>query len=78
MINVYALSGCEDTSIVLHEKEFSEEEFEKMCKEAPIFNGWNGKYKSYDSGFIVPYLVKTYGFIDPKYKAEFDVESEVE
>jgi len=78
MLNVYALNEYgEGTSILLHEKDFTQEEFEIMCKEAPIFcNKACGKL--YSAGLITRYLIETYEFIDPKYQAEFDVDQAIE
>lgn len=73
---VYPLTGWEERLIILNEKEFNDEEFETMCKEAPVFDGEWGK--SYDSSLIIEYLVKEYGFIEPNYKAGFFIDTQIE
>lgn len=73
---IYSLTEPDNVSILLNDKEFSEEEFASMCKEAPIFNGCG--QKSYDVSRIVYYLITTYDFIDPEYTAEFDADNRVE
>ena len=78
MIYVYKLIDCNESFVLLNSKEFTSEEFDIMCKEAPIFEGFGGKFRYYSINLIIGYLITTYGFTEPDYKSTFDAGNDVE
>lgn len=53
----YSIGNYEYDVILMHEKEFSEEEFRSMCKESPLTE--YGYYTVYN---VEKHLVDNYGF----------------
>lgn len=72
---LYSLYGYEENRVFQHEKKFTEEEFENICKEVPIIEGYG--YKFYDEEAIENHLVKQ-GFKPVKYQAGFFFDADVE
>ena len=62
----YKIYEYEESITLCHESEFTKEEFEKMCKEAPTCLNI-----SYDVYNIVNYLIENYNFKNINYKATF-------
>lgn len=72
----YNLRGYEENTVIQHNKVFSKEEFQRMCKEAPLDD--SNCTKHYNSSKIVKYLKKRYGFQELKMTAGFFVDNDVE
>lgn len=75
-MHLYSLYGHEDNIVLIHEKEFIKEEFEKMCKEAPMLIIYGKEY--HDSSLIQKYLINNYGFKIVKYTADFFFDDDIE
>jgi hypothetical protein len=73
---IYSIYGYEENTVLQHEKEFTREEFNKICKEAPLFISDFGK--DYSSSNIIEYLINNYGFKEATYTAGFWVDGEIE
>ena len=71
----YSLRGYEDNVLVTHENKYTKKQFEKMCKEAPLYNFGMGD--SYDIPLIMKYLKKKYGFKELVYTTGFFADAEV-
>ena len=71
----YSLAGYEENTMLTHNTKFTEKQFEKMCKEAPLFN--YGTEDSYDISLIMKYLKKKYGFKELVYTTGFFADAEV-
>lgn len=72
----YSLAGYDEKTIIQHEKIFTNEEFHKMCKEAPLVEMNNRKY--YDTENIIEYLSRKYGFKQIKTTSGFFKDDEIE
>lgn len=72
----YSLHGFESNTILMHEKEFTQQEFEKMCKEVPFAEV--GSSKVYDEGAIEQYLKSYYGFKDLNITADLFTDADIE
>lgn len=73
---LYTLYGHEDNIVLAHQRKFTDEQFDKMCKEAPLDCDENASY--YDSGNIKEYLIEKYGFESVEYVAGFNFDDDVE
>lgn len=74
---LYSLYGYEENVVLTHEKEFSEAEFDVMCKEAEL-GGMEYGMKFYSIRKISKHLKENYGFQSVNYKAGFFVDKELE
>ena len=72
---LYSLSDWDEFSVLQHDKKFTKEEFDKICKEAPKTNIG---HDCYDVSYIYDYLIKNYGFRKLKYTSFFDCRQDIE
>lgn len=75
-MHLYTLYGYEERYILQHAKKYSQKEFEKMCKEAPILESYG--LRGYNSVAIKKYIVEKYGFKPIKYTAGFFTDADIE
>nr|DAV25292.1 MAG TPA: Protein of unknown function (DUF2492) [Caudoviricetes sp.] len=66
---LYDVYGHECHCILAHEKEFTKEEFDRMCDEAPL--GEDAKYSYCSDQLVIEHLLNNYGFIKAKITAKF-------
>lgn len=68
----YMITEYDDDITLIHEKRFNEEEFDKMCMEAPIHVcSMLGEYR--DIAEMRTVLVTKYGFKEVKYEARYHI-----
>ena len=74
---LYSVYGYEGGYTLTHDKEFTKDEFKKMCKEAPL-GGLKFNNPFYSDFRIKEYLITEYGFKDAEFTAGFFVDEDVE
>lgn len=74
---LYTLYGYEENIVLSNENSYTEEEFERMCKEAPI-EGLEIDLPFYSSSSIRDHLIKEYNFKRVIYQAGFFFDKDVE
>ena len=74
---LYSLYSNEVNIVFTHEKQFSIEEFESMCKQAPL-GGLEIGRPFYSYWKIMQHLVENCGFQCADYTADFCVDIEVD
>lgn len=74
---IYSLNGYDFNTVFIHEKEYTEEEFKGICKEAPL-GGLEIDMPYYSQRKIEEYIVEKYGFKPVKYAAEFFSDEDIE
>lgn len=67
---MYSLYGYESNAVLTHEKQFSKQEFEKMCKEAPVLKTGSG-LRFFDEFAIKQHLITAHEFKEAIYAADF-------
>lgn len=73
----YDVYGYEDSIILTHTKKFTDEEFSKMCIQAPTYNGFSNRVY-YRSDLIVEHLKDKYGFKEIKPTSKWFYDRRVE
>lgn len=71
---LYSVYGYEGGYTLTHDKEYSENEFKKMCEEAPQGDLFGEPY--YSDMLINEYLIEKYGFKKAKFTAGFFVDKD--
>ena len=74
---LYSVYGYEGGYTLTHDKEFTKDEFKKMCKEAPL-GGLKFNNPFYSDFRIKEYLITEYGFKDAEFTAGFFMDGDVE
>jgi len=72
----YNLHGFEESTMLCSNNKYTQKEFDKMCKEAPMKEYYKEEY-AYDSLKIEKYLKEYYGFFEPKIEANFFVDQDL-
>lgn len=74
---LYSLHGYEGGYILINDKKYNQEVFEKMCKEAPL-GGVKFDNPFYSDRLIKKYLIDNYGFKEADFIASFFTDADVE
>ena len=74
---LYSLYGYEGRYILINNKRYSKEEFERMCKEAPL-GGIQFGNPYYSGRLIKNHLINNYDFKDVDFVANFFIDANVD
>lgn len=76
-MNLYGLYNSDgDTEMLVHTNKYSDEEFEKMCKEAPL-GGLKYDCPFYSERKIKEYLIEKYGFKEYDFTSLFFLDEKI-
>lgn len=72
---LYAITNYDELTVLVSDKKYTKEEFDIMCKEAPL----GGTRKNFYSSFrIEEYLKEKYGFKEANYEQSFFAGQDIE
>lgn len=75
-IYYYLLNEYKGSTVLCSYNKYTEVEFDKMCKEAPMMG--SGSYKWYESFVIEDYLKEKYDFFRLKIEQNFFVDADID